>query len=53
MMYEIKSPGSKFTGILYGMTWTNGTARTEDSFTAARLKSKGYTVKAVRTGGKK
>lgn len=53
MSYEITIPGCDFTGKMYGLTWTNGTAHTEDGFTAGRLRCNGYIVKAVRVTKKK
>ena len=44
MIYEIVIPGSDFTGQMYGLTWIGGTCRTEDGYTAGRLKARGYLV---------
>lgn len=45
MSYKISIPENiTFSGDHMGLTFTHGEAHTDDSFLAARLRSKGYTV---------
>lgn len=53
-MFTVKM-SSAFTGVHMGLCFVNGTAKTDDAFTATRLASRGYDVTEVpaRRSGKK